>query len=74
MSERIPGFTSTGSKRPDALFGAAGPGLPSRMVRSAGCRVWDEAGREYVREHPVAALGIAAAAGYILSMLMRSRD
>jgi ElaB/YqjD/DUF883 family membrane-anchored ribosome-binding protein len=27
-----------------------------------------------VREHPVAALGIAAAAGYILSMLMRSRD
>jgi hypothetical protein len=27
-----------------------------------------------VREHPVAALGIAVAAGYILSMLMRSRD
>jgi len=35
---------------------------------------WVQAGREYVREHPVAALGIAAAAGYILSMLMRSRD
>ena len=48
MSERIPGFTSTGSKRPDALFGSAGAGLPARMTRSAGCRVWDEAGREYV--------------------------
>lgn len=34
---------------------------------------WIEAGREYVREHPMAALGIAAAAGYVLSMLMRSR-
>ncbi len=35
---------------------------------------WVEGAREYVREHPVAALGIAAAAGYILSMLLRSRD
>ena len=34
---------------------------------------WVEGAREYVREHPVAALGIAAAAGYILSMIMRSR-
>ena len=34
---------------------------------------WVEGTREYVREHPIAALGIAAAAGYILSMLMRSR-
>ncbi len=35
---------------------------------------WVAGAREYVREHPVAALGIAVAAGYILSMLMRSRD
>jgi len=34
---------------------------------------WVEGAREYVREHPVAALGIAAAAGYIISMIMRSR-
>ena len=34
---------------------------------------WVEGTREYVREHPVAALGIAVAAGYVLSMLMRSR-
>lgn len=35
---------------------------------------WVEGAREYVREHPVAALGIAVAAGYVLSMLMRSRS
>ena len=35
---------------------------------------WVEGARAYVREHPVAALGIAVAAGYVLSMLMRSRD
>ena len=34
---------------------------------------WVEGARDYVREHPVAALGIAAAAGYLLSMLMRSK-
>jgi glutamate-1-semialdehyde 2,1-aminomutase len=44
---RIPGFTSTGSKRPDALFGelAGSDGLPARMRRAAGCRVEDESGR-----------------------------
>jgi ElaB/YqjD/DUF883 family membrane-anchored ribosome-binding protein len=35
---------------------------------------WVEGARDYVREHPVAALGMAVAAGYILSMIMRSRD
>ena len=34
---------------------------------------WVDGAREYVREHPIAALGIAAAAGYVLSILMRSR-
>src|SRR2546422_2367029 len=50
------GFTSTGSKRPDALFGVTPPGedsgeggsAPERMVRASGCRVWDADGREYV--------------------------
>ncbi|HEU4829730.1 MAG TPA: aminotransferase class III-fold pyridoxal phosphate-dependent enzyme [Gemmatimonadales bacterium] len=47
---RIPGVTSTGSKRPDAVFGAhAGErGLPLRMVRSRGCQVEDDSGRAYV--------------------------
>jgi glutamate-1-semialdehyde 2,1-aminomutase len=45
---RIPGFTSTASKRPEAVFGVSDPGaLPARVVRAAGCRVWDEQGREY---------------------------
>jgi len=53
---RVPGFTSTGSKRPEALFGS-----PARMTRAAGCRVWDDHGREYVDY--IMALG-AVALGY----------
>jgi ElaB/YqjD/DUF883 family membrane-anchored ribosome-binding protein len=34
---------------------------------------WVDGARVYVREHPIAALGIAAAAGYMLSILLRSR-
>jgi glutamate-1-semialdehyde 2,1-aminomutase len=62
---RVPGFTSTGSKRPDALFGPATPdeveGLPTRLARASGCRVWDASGREYTDY--VMALG-AVALGY----------
>jgi len=63
---RVPGFTSTGSKRPEALFGALPPAagadlVPERMMRAAGCRVWDAAGREYVDY--IMALG-AVALGY----------
>ena len=62
---RVPGFTSTGSKRPDALFGAMAPeeveGLPTRLTRASGCRVWDANGREYTDY--VMALG-AVALGY----------
>jgi glutamate-1-semialdehyde 2,1-aminomutase len=59
---RVPGFTSTGSKRPEALFGVGDdPTLPSRMARAAGARVWDTEGREYLDY--VMALG-AVALGY----------
>jgi glutamate-1-semialdehyde 2,1-aminomutase len=59
---RVPGFTSTGSKRPDALFGPdAGAGAPAQLARAAGCRAWDADGREYVDY--VMALG-AVALGY----------
>ncbi len=44
----VEGFTSTASKRPRALFDADDAELPSHMVRSAGCRVWDDRGREYL--------------------------
>ena len=56
---RVAGYTSTGSKRPEALFGAAEPAL--RMLRSQGCRVWDASGKEYLDF--VMALG-AVALGY----------
>ncbi len=35
---------------------------------------WLETAREYVRENPMQAVGMAVAAGYLLSVLMRSRD
>jgi ElaB/YqjD/DUF883 family membrane-anchored ribosome-binding protein len=35
---------------------------------------WLETARDYVRENPLQAIGMAAAAGYLLSILMRSRD
>jgi len=34
---------------------------------------WVEGAAEYVREHPIAALGIAAAAGYLFSVISRWR-
>src|SRR5690349_9126697 len=61
MTGSVAGLTSTGSKRPEALFGAAAPGLPLSMLRSAGCRVWDGEGREYL--DLIMALG-AVALGY----------
>jgi glutamate-1-semialdehyde 2,1-aminomutase len=60
----LAGLTSTGSKRPAALFGDEyrdDPELPRLMVRSAGCRVWDVRGREYLDY--IMALG-AVALGY----------
>jgi glutamate-1-semialdehyde 2,1-aminomutase len=68
----IPGQTSTGSKRGDALFGGL-PG-PRQMVASAGCRVWDTEGITYLDfgmalgavalgyGHPTVVAAIAAAA------------
>jgi glutamate-1-semialdehyde 2,1-aminomutase len=61
MSWPVAGFTSTGSKRPEALFGGRADGVPIAMLRSAGCRVWDADGREYL--DLVMALG-AVALGY----------
>jgi glutamate-1-semialdehyde 2,1-aminomutase len=59
---RVPGFTSTGSKRPEALFGAGDdPDLPTRLARAAGAHVWDAEGREYLDY--IMALG-AVALGY----------
>jgi ElaB/YqjD/DUF883 family membrane-anchored ribosome-binding protein len=35
---------------------------------------WLDTARDYVRENPLQAVGMAVAAGYLLSILMRSRD
>lgn len=50
MSDVVAGVTSTGSKRPDALFGhlAGADGLPVTMRSASGCRVHTSDGREYV--------------------------
>jgi glutamate-1-semialdehyde aminotransferase len=68
----IPGQTSTGSKRAEALFGGL-PG-PRVMLRSEGCRVWDERGRPLIDmgmalgavalgyAHPAVAAAVAEAA------------
>ena len=62
MSAHIPGFTSTGSKRPEALYGVAQPdGAPLRMLRASGCTVTAEDGRQYADF--IMALG-AVALGY----------
>jgi glutamate-1-semialdehyde 2,1-aminomutase len=61
MTGSVAGITSTGSKRPEALFGGTAAGAPSAMVRSSGCRVWATDGREYL--DLVMALG-AVALGY----------
>jgi glutamate-1-semialdehyde 2,1-aminomutase len=48
LTEYVAGFTSTGSKRPQTLYGRESPDLPRQMVRSSGCKVWDPEGREYI--------------------------
>lgn len=58
---KVAGFTSTGSKRPEALFGGSDPTLPLRMVQSTGCRVEDLHGNTYLDF--IMALG-AVALGY----------
>ena len=46
----VAGFTSTGSKRPESLFGedSPGEGVPLRMIRSEGARLWSDDGREFL--------------------------
>lgn len=49
-SDVIPGGTSTGSKRPDALYGsrAHDAALPTHFERAEGCLVWTPDGRRFV--------------------------
>lgn len=66
----VAGFTSTGSKRPQLLYGEGDvPGVPLRMTRSAGCRVWDANGNEFL--DCLMALG-AVALGYAHPVVNRA--
>lgn len=46
----IPGGSSTGSKRPETLYGsrAFDSGLPTHFERAEGCRLWAPDGRRYL--------------------------
>jgi glutamate-1-semialdehyde 2,1-aminomutase len=57
----IVGFTSTGSKRPEVLFGPELAGMPQRLYRASGCTVQATNGRSYLDF--IMALG-AVALGY----------
>ncbi len=57
----LPGGTSTGSKRPQALYGEGHTDLPGHYVRASGCRLVTADGRELL--DCTMALG-AAALGY----------
>jgi glutamate-1-semialdehyde 2,1-aminomutase len=47
-AELLPTGASTGSKRPEALYGTAGPAGPTHFVRAAGCRVETTDGAELI--------------------------
>jgi ElaB/YqjD/DUF883 family membrane-anchored ribosome-binding protein len=61
----------------DKIAGAAAEaadalGAKSEQLEGIQVRVMDT-GRRYVREHPVASLGIALAVGFVLSRLLSAR-
>ncbi len=55
-----------------AAHAAEALGVKGDQLNVSGKRIVDHAG-VYVREHPVASLGMAVAAGYFLSWLLSSR-
>ena len=59
VAERLGEQVDTLAEKRDELME-----LPETLLEDA---------RDYVRDHPIAAVGIALAAGYLLSMIMRSK-
>jgi ElaB/YqjD/DUF883 family membrane-anchored ribosome-binding protein len=61
----------------DKVASAAGQaaetlGVKGEQLKNAQVQAMEQA-RSYVRDHPVTSLGIAVAAGFLLSRLLRSR-
>src|SRR5688500_18094492 len=46
--QSLPSGVSTGSKRPEALYGREDAEGPTHFVRSMGCRAIDSSGRTYI--------------------------
>jgi len=74
MVDRI---TSGAHQAVDKIASAAGQaaetlGVKGEQLKNAQAQAMEQA-RIYVRENPLAALGIAVAAGYLLSRLLRFR-
>jgi ElaB/YqjD/DUF883 family membrane-anchored ribosome-binding protein len=70
-------MASGAHKMVDKVANAAGQaaqtlGVKGDQLKDFQARALDQT-RQYVRENPVMALGIALAAGYVLSLLLRSR-
>jgi ElaB/YqjD/DUF883 family membrane-anchored ribosome-binding protein len=55
-----------------AAHAAEALGVKGDQIKSAEQKLVESA-REYMREHPVATLGVAVAAGFVLSRLLSSR-
>jgi hypothetical protein len=70
--DRVAGTASTAVERMrSGMHGAMGT-VSERMHDLSSTReVWTDSARERVREHPLAALGVALAAGYLLSRWLR---
>jgi ElaB/YqjD/DUF883 family membrane-anchored ribosome-binding protein len=69
-------FASGAHQAVDTIANVAGQAAESlgssEQVKQAQARAF-EFGRAYVRDHPLASVGIAIAAGYVLSRLLSSR-
>ena len=70
-------FASGAHQAVDKIASAAGQaaetlGVKGEQLKKLQAQALDQA-RGYVREHPVASVGIAIAAGYLLSKLLSSR-
>jgi ElaB/YqjD/DUF883 family membrane-anchored ribosome-binding protein len=70
--DRVAGTASTAVERVrSGVQGAVGTVTERMHDLSSRREVWTDSARERVREHPLAALGVALAAGYLLSRWLR---
>ena len=70
--DRVAGTANTAVERMrSGMHGAMGTVSGRMQDLSSRREMWTDDARERVREHPLAALGVALAAGYLLARLLR---